>query len=277
MCRRSARPPRPSAGRRRWPRDDPAACAGSSWRRDPCSPAGTRRIRRADTARRPAAGRPGIGLAGCEPVGRAVELARRELRRVPQAVAGIAERDARPAREVVVGHRPAARDEATGEVDQRLCSASARGPRPRSPVVEQDERRLLALHRPDADESVTGEPRDDVVPPLPGRRDAGVLEQAEHVGTAQAAVAGERPDEQFAAAIELAGRDARAACGGAPRRRRGAGRTAPGASARPPAPRSGWCRASARCARSADRRSRAPPSSIVRRRSREPTAHSDWP
>ena len=163
-----------------------------------------------------------------------------------------------------------------GEVGERLSARQLAGLRPRSPVVEQDERRLLALHGPDADEPVTGEPREDVVPPLPGRRDAGVLEQAEDVGTAQPAVAGERPDEELAAAIELAGRDAelRAAAllgDGEARdaqpqepahvlRRREVDGAAhqPGADDLPIGDRA------------LHRRDRP-------RRSREPTAHSDWP
>ena len=176
-----------------------------------------------------------------------------------------------------VGHRPAARDEATGEVGERLGMRQLAGLRARSPVVEQDERRLLALHRPDADEPVTGEPRDDVVPPLPGRRDAGVLEQAEHVGTAQPAVARERLAEEVATAIELGRGDAelRAAALLGDGEARGAQRQQPahvlrrrevdGAAHQP------------RAHDLADRRSRAPPSRPSRAGAASRSAHSDWP
>ncbi len=99
--------------------------------------------------------------------------------------------------------RPAAGGEALRHRDQRLLPRQLARLRAGSPVVEQHDGLLLALHRPEADEPLLGEPEEDVVPVAAPGLDALALEQIHHLGPAEPPVAAERAAQQLGAALDV--------------------------------------------------------------------------
>ena len=191
----------------------------------------------------------------------AVPGARRRARRRPQPAAGVADGDARPAREIRArspGPRLAAKRAATAASDSlarelarlRRAAPSRRAAR-RSAACPASARGRSARPGRAGRGCGTRVRRPVSMPSLSSSSmTSGRLRRRSPASAAA---------QQLGAALDVGLARGRSARGGARRRPAGAARTARAASARPRRPRSGSCRASARCARSGARRSRARP------------------
>ena len=92
---------------------------------------------------------------------------------------------------------------------QRLLAGSSSECGARRPVVEQHDGLLLALHRPEADQRLLGEPEEDVVSvPRPVSMPS-LSNSSHHLGPAEAPVAGQLGGQQLGAALEVGLREPR--------------------------------------------------------------------
>ena len=106
----------------------------------------------------------------------------------------------------VTGPRPGAKRDASSA--SASCARELARGGARRPLVEQHERLLPALQRPEADQRALGQPHEDVIPALSRGLDALLLEQPHDLGAGQAPVAGQLGGQEVGAALEVGLREA---------------------------------------------------------------------